>query len=114
MSNAVKFTPDGGQVGIRAERRDPGVCISVWDTGIGIAPEDQEKIFRMFEQADSPLTKKFEGSGLGLALVRRFVEQHGGRVWLESEPDKGSRFYFILPLVAPAAPAENLPDLLNA
>jgi len=67
---------------------------------VGIAPEDHEKVFRMFEQAESSVTKEFGGAGLGLALVKRFVEQHGGRVWLESEPGEGSRFYFSLPLEA--------------
>jgi signal transduction histidine kinase/streptogramin lyase len=103
LSNAVKFTPDGGQVGIEAEPEGrEGVRVCVWDTGIGIAPEDHEKVFQVFEQAESSLAKKFEGAGLGLALARRFVEQHKGRMWLESELDKGSRFYFALPLQAPA------------
>ena len=103
LSNAVKFTPDGGQVGIEAESEGKeGVRVCVWDTGIGIAPEEHEKIFQVFEQAESSLAKKFEGAGLGLALARRFVEQHKGRVWLESELGKGSRFYFSLPLQAPA------------
>ncbi|OGG56940.1 MAG: hypothetical protein A3F84_15510 [Candidatus Handelsmanbacteria bacterium RIFCSPLOWO2_12_FULL_64_10] len=78
------------------------VCI--WDTGIGIAPEDRERVFREFEQAEVALTKKYEGTGLGLSLVKRFVEQHGGQVWLESEVGKGSRFYFTLP-VEPTSPS---------
>jgi signal transduction histidine kinase/ligand-binding sensor domain-containing protein len=81
-----------------------GVVVCVWDTGIGIAPEDRERVFREFEQAEVALTKKYEGTGLGLALVKRFVEQHGGRVWLESEVGKGSRFYFTLPL-EPTSPS---------
>jgi len=101
LSNAVKFTPDGGQVGIEAgPEGKEGVQVCVWDTGIGIAPEGHEKIFQVFEQAESSVTKQFEGAGLGLALVKRFVEQHGGRVWLESKPGEGSRFYFSLPLEA--------------
>ena len=76
----------------------------MWDTGIGIAPEDRERVFREFEQAEVALTKKYEGTGLGLSLVKRFVEQHGGKVWLESEVGKGSRFYFTLP-VEPTSPS---------
>ena len=90
-------TPVGGD--------GPGeVEVCVWDTGIGIAPEDQGRVFGEFVQAEASLTKKYEGTGLGLALVKRFVEQHGGRVWLESEVDKGSRFYFTLP-VEPTSPS---------
>ncbi|GEM_PF-6046263 len=74
------------------------VEVVVVDTGIGIAPEDQEKVFGEFVQAEASLTKQYEGTGLGLALVKRFVEQHGGRVWLESEVGKGSRFYFTFPV----------------
>ena len=98
LSNAVKFTPDGGKIGVEALRENGEITVCVWDTGVGIAPEDHDKIFRMFEQADGSLAKKYEGSGLGLTLVRRFVEQHRGHVWLESEKDRGSRFYFTLPL----------------
>jgi signal transduction histidine kinase len=101
LSNAVKFTPDGGRVGIEAVAKENEVWVCVWDTGIGIAEEDQEKVFEQFEQAESSMTRRFEGTGLGLALVKRFVEQHGGRVWLESEPDRGSRFYFALPVELP-------------
>ena len=101
LSNAVKFTPDGGRVGIAAEREgEEGVRVCVWDTGIGITAEDHEKVFRVFEQAESAPDKQYEGAGLGLALVERFVEQHGGRVWLESAPGEGSRFFFTLPLEA--------------
>jgi signal transduction histidine kinase len=74
------------------------VEVCVWDTGIGVAPEDRERIFGEFEQAEVSLTKKHEGTGLGLALVKRFVEQHGGKVWLESEVGQGSRFFFELPI----------------
>ena len=102
LANAVKFTPDGGQVGIEADiAREAGeqgwIKVCVWDTGIGIAQEDQERVFGEFAQAEATLTKKYEGTGLGLALVKRIVEQHGGRVWLESKPGEGSRFFFNLP-----------------
>ena len=97
LSNAVKFTPDGGKVGATAGLEDGGIRVCVWDTGIGIAPEDREKVFLAFEQVDTSLSKQYEGAGLGLALVKQLVEQHGGRVWLEIEVGKGSRFYLFLP-----------------
>jgi signal transduction histidine kinase/CheY-like chemotaxis protein len=106
LSNAVKFTPDGGQVGIKARLDDGGVWVTVWDTGIGIAPEDQGRIFEEFQQVGSVYTEKREGTGLGLALAKRFVELHGGRIWVESEVGQGSRFTFTLPVrVAPQAEA---------
>ena len=97
LSNAVKFTPDGGRVDVSAVRQDGGALIAVKDTGIGIAPEDQEAVFEEFRQVGTDYMSKQEGTGLGLALVRRFVELHGGRIWVESAPGKGSTFYFTLP-----------------
>jgi signal transduction histidine kinase len=96
LSNAVKFTPDGGrvEVGVRAENGD--VRVEVRDTGIGIAGEDQERIFEEFRQVGRERSR--EGTGLGLTLTKRFVELHGGRIWLESTPGKGSTFAFTLPL----------------
>ena len=107
LSNAVKFTPDGGKVGVRAVSQAYEVEICVWDTGIGIGAEDQDKIFGEFEQSESTLTRQYEGTGLGLALVKRFVEQHGGRIWVESAEDAGSSFYFTLPLNPVTVPAED-------
>jgi signal transduction histidine kinase/DNA-binding response OmpR family regulator len=98
LSNAVKFTPDGGQVGIRVGRNDAGVWITVWDTGIGITPENQERIFEEFQQVEGVYTEKREGTGLGLALAKKFVELHGGQLWVESEAGQGSRFTFTLPV----------------
>ncbi len=106
LSNAVKFTPEGGSITVSArmadepskiENQKSEILISVSDTGIGIKPEDQERIFREFEQVDSSYTRKYQGTGLGLALVKQFVELHGGRVWVESEFDKGSTFWFTIP-----------------
>jgi len=97
LSNAVKFTPDNGRVDVRAVRIDGGVEVSVRDTGIGIAPKDQEAVFEEFRQVGTDYTSKQEGTGLGLALTRRFVELHGGRIWLASELGKGSTFYFTIP-----------------
>jgi PAS domain S-box-containing protein len=128
LSNAVKFTPEGGSVTISAElagidekicgrrkarkpsrkgnvtgeRRivlsDPAVIVCVHDTGIGIQPENQERVFGAFEQVDSSYTRQQQGTGLGLALTKRMVELHGGRIWLRSEVGKGSTFSFSIPL----------------
>ena len=103
LSNAVKFTPEGGRIGINARQVNGSVEISVSDTGIGIAPEDQPKIFEEFRQVGADYSHKVEGTGLGLTLAKKFVELHGGRIWVESEPGKGSTFTFALPLRAPPA-----------
>jgi signal transduction histidine kinase/DNA-binding response OmpR family regulator len=105
LSNAVKFTPDKGKVGIRAQRVSDAIEISVWDTGIGIAPEDQERVFEEFQQAGQTLTGKPEGTGLGLTLTRKFVELHGGSMRLESTAGKGSTFTFTLPFAGQAQAA---------
>jgi len=98
LSNAVKFTPEGGQIKVEANLGDSAVIVSVTDTGIGIAPEDQETIFEEFRQVGSNYAQKREGTGLGLALTRKFVELHGGKIWVESEVRKGSTFTFTLPI----------------
>ena len=97
LSNAVKFTPEGGRIGINARQADGSVEISVSDTGIGIAPEDQAKIFEEFRQVGGDYAHKREGTGLGLTLAKKFVELHGGKIWVESEVGKGSTFSFTLP-----------------
>ena len=96
LSNAVKFTPEGGRIGIKARQADGSVEISVSDTGIGIAPEDQAKIFEEFRQVGGDYAHKREGTGLGLTLAKKFVELHGGKIWVESEVGKGSTFSFTL------------------
>jgi len=98
MSNAIKFTPKGGSVEVSAAKAGDSVRISVSDTGIGISEENQKLLFQPFRQVDSSINRQYEGTGLGLALVRKFVELHGGRVWVESENGKGSTFTFELPL----------------
>ncbi len=98
LSNAVKFTPDGGRVALRARLDSDKAEIAVADTGIGIANEDQATVFEEFRQVGRDYTKKAEGTGLGLALAKRFVELHGGTIRLESEPGKGSTFTFTLPV----------------
>ena len=100
LSNASKFTPDGGKIKIEASRKDNLCQVSVSDNGIGIKKEDQKQIFEPFYQVDTSMTRERRGTGLGLALVKEIVEMHGGQVWVESEYKKGSRFIFTLPLVA--------------
>jgi signal transduction histidine kinase len=96
LSNAVKFTPSGGSVCLGSAHADGGVEVSVTDTGPGVAVEDQQRIFEEFQQTEVGIAQR-EGTGLGLALSKRLVELHGGRIWLESEPGRGSRFAFTLP-----------------
>jgi signal transduction histidine kinase len=100
LSNAVKFTPDGGRVALHARSVESGLEVSVSDTGIGIAPEDQEKVFEEFRQVGGDYKTKQEGTGLGLALARRFVELHGGVIGVQSELGKGATFTFTIPWVA--------------
>jgi two-component system, NtrC family, sensor kinase len=97
LSNAIKFTPEGGRIDVRAAVGDGMVEVSVIDTGVGIAPEDQEAIFEEFRQVGTA-DKKIEGTGLGLALSRKFVELHGGRIWVESQVGVGSTFTFTIPI----------------
>ena len=97
LSNAVKFTPEGGSVTLTASKEENAVRICVADTGIGIKPEDMTKLFTEFTQLESTYTKKYAGTGLGLALTKKLVELHGGGIWVESEEGKGSRFFFTLP-----------------
>jgi len=98
LSNALKFTPEGGRIDVRAQVHDGETEISVTDTGVGIAPEDQGAIFEEFRQVGTA-SKKVDGTGLGLAISRKFVELHGGRIWVESQVGKGSRFAFTLPFM---------------
>ena len=101
LSNAIKFTPDGGRITVAAGPVNGGggseVRIAVTDTGIGIAAEDQPKLFQEFSQLDASASRKYEGTGLGLALSRRLIELHGGAIGVESEMGKGSTFWFTLP-----------------
>ncbi|HET8752463.1 MAG TPA: HAMP domain-containing sensor histidine kinase [Gaiellaceae bacterium] len=97
LSNAVKFTPEGGEVDVSAARIDGEMRVSVADSGPGIAEEDLDRIFEEFQQTEAGARQR-EGTGLGLALSKRFVEMHGGRIWCESEVGKGSTFEFTLPL----------------
>jgi signal transduction histidine kinase len=97
LSNAIKFTPEGGRIEVQAAPKDGLVEISINDTGVGIAPEDQEVVFEEFRQVGTA-AKKVEGTGLGLTLCRKFVELHGGRIWVGSEVGVGSTFAFTIPV----------------
>jgi signal transduction histidine kinase len=97
LSNAIKFTPEGGKVEVAAVPKDGSVEVSVSDTGVGIAPADQETVFEEFRQVGTA-EKKAEGTGLGLTLWGKFVELHGGRIWVRSQPGAGSTFTFTIPV----------------
>jgi signal transduction histidine kinase len=99
LTNAVKFTPEGGRIGLIAAP-DPAnamVRFTVWDSGLGIAAHNLPRLFQPFVQLDDALSRQYAGTGLGLSLVRRMTEMHGGRVEVESEPGRGSRFTVVLP-----------------
>jgi signal transduction histidine kinase len=97
VSNGIKFT-DAGTVSLRAHVEDGNFLVAVSDTGVGIAAEDQKRVFEEFQQVDSSSTRRKGGTGLGLAIARRIVELHGGRIWVESTLGRGTTFYFTLPL----------------
>jgi signal transduction histidine kinase len=102
LSNAVKFTPEGGQIGLRVTCTwgpdGEALRFTVWDTGIGIAPADLPRLFQPFVQLDGALSRGYQGSGLGLSLVRGMAERHGGHMEVSSEPGLGSQFTVVLPL----------------
>jgi signal transduction histidine kinase len=100
----VKFTPDGGSIGVSGQAVGDELQISVQDSGIGIRPEDQSKVFDEFQQVGKRSDLSREGTGLGLTLAKRFIELHGGRIWIESELGRGTTFTFAIPAgtVAPA------------
>ncbi len=101
LSNAVKFTPEGGEIGMRANKAGSEIEIVVWDTGVGIAPENMEKIFEGFFRVDTPYSRVTEGTGLGLPLSKKLVELHGGKLSVESEGlDKGTSVRFTLPIIS--------------
>jgi len=106
LGNAFEFTPSGGRVwvnaGMNPENEAGEVLLEVGDTGRGIAPDHHELIFREFAQVDSSASRAHHGTGLGLTIARRFVELHGGRIWVESELGSGSRFFFTLPVQSEA------------
>jgi signal transduction histidine kinase len=101
--NAIKYTPEGGQVTVRVRSRPGELLYEVQDNGIGIPPADQARIFEKFYRGSQREARAQRGSGLGLAMVRSIAEQHGGRVWLESQQGQGSTFYLLIPLTQPEA-----------
>ncbi|MDQ7029306.1 MAG: ATP-binding protein [Ardenticatenia bacterium] len=101
VDNALKFTPAGGSITLQASAGAQEVVVSVQDTGIGIPEEEQARIFERFYQVDSGLTREHRGTGLGLAIVKHIVEQHGGRIWVESRVNEGSTFFVGLPYALP-------------
>jgi signal transduction histidine kinase/HAMP domain-containing protein len=107
VQNAIKYSPDGGEIIIAGELKDGEVIVSVSDEGIGIPQEHQDKVFDRFYRVDSQLTHGTPGSGLGLSITKGHIEAHGGRVWLESTVGKGSMFYFSLPLEQDEALSKN-------
>lgn len=112
LSNAVKFTPEGGQIGLEmvADEAEQIVHFTVWDTGIGIAPEDMTRLFQPFVQLDSSLARQYAGTGLGLSLVSRMAELHGGGISLESQVGQGSRFTISLPWTRPDRAAASVEE----
>jgi len=101
LANAVRHTPPEGKIGIDARRESSCLQVTVWDTGTGIPPEQQKRIFIPFEQGFHSFSASETGSGLGLAIVKTLVEKHGGKIWVESQPGWGSRFSFTIPIVQP-------------
>ncbi|WP_410508020.1 response regulator [Methanosarcina hadiensis] len=102
VTNAIKFTPEKGRVLVHGKKSGNRAIFSVMDTGIGISPEDQKKLFQPFTQIDSSSSRQYCGTGLGLALVKKIVNLHQGDIWVESEPGKGSTFVFTIPLARPS------------
>ena len=101
LSNAIKFTPEGGKIGMRAKKAGSEIEITVWDTGVGVAPENMEKIFEGFFRVDTPYSRVTEGTGLGLPLSKKLVELHGGKFSVESEGlNKGVSVRFTLPIIS--------------
>jgi GAF domain-containing protein len=110
IGNAMKFSPDGGVISINVEERSEDVLVTIKDEGIGVPKEKQQKIFERFYQVDGSARRRFGGTGIGLAIVKRIIDAHKGEIWVESEVDEGSKFYFTLPRIKTAELAESLSD----
>ena len=100
IGNAMKFSPDGGEITIAMSTLDYAVCVSISDQGIGMPKEKHERIFERFYQIDGSARRRFGGTGIGLAIVKRIIDAHNGQIWVESEIDEGSSFFFTLPTVS--------------
>ncbi len=111
ISNALKFTTSEGRAGLRVSRWEGWVAFTVWDTGIGIPADKQHLIFQKFQQLENPMTRQFEGTGLGLVLTQRLARLHGGDVTFTSRPGKGSEFTLLLPPTPPIAALESIRNL---
>jgi signal transduction histidine kinase len=98
VDNAIKYTPDKGQVTVKAFRQDQEIRVQIIDTGIGIPAADQPHVFEKFHRVKSDYENRVRGSGLGLAITKSIVEKHNGRIWLESVPGEGSTFTVALPI----------------
>jgi PAS domain S-box-containing protein len=110
VDNAIKYSPNGGEVKVKARRQDDSVLLSVSDQGIGISATDMEKLFQPFGRLETPLIgSAVQGVGLGLVVCRHLVEAHGGRIWVESESGRGSTFYFTLPVALKGSPGTKSP-----
>jgi two-component system sensor histidine kinase VicK len=104
MSNAIKYAPGGGEVRISGEVHPDEVRVSVKDQGMGLPQDELERIFTRFYRVDDALTRKTQGTGLGLYLADAIIKAHGGRIWAESKPGEGATFTFVLPREQPATP----------
>ncbi|MCD6080450.1 MAG: hypothetical protein B6D53_03740 [Candidatus Omnitrophica bacterium 4484_49] len=98
LGNALKFTPENGEIGVVIQKEGDSILFEVYDTGIGIPEKDLDKIFDEFYRADNPINRERKGTGLGLPLVKKIIDAHGGKIWAKSKPGEGSRFFFTLPL----------------
>lgn len=98
LSNAIKFTPQGGRITVKAKKHNADLVVEIMDTGLGISKEEQQKLFRPYYRVPAD-SRRYNGIGLGLSITKQLVELHGGRIWVESEPGKGSTFAFSIPLV---------------
>lgn len=115
VSNAIKYSPNGGEVTVSAYEQDTEIVVSVADTGVGISQQAMEKLFTKFYRVDNASTRRIGGTGLGLAIVKEIVEAHRGRVWVESTPGEGSTFYFSLPKVVqkPPLPEQSITETID-
>ena len=104
VENAIKFTPQGGQVQVRGWDRGDAVEIAVIDSGIGVPAEERERVFERFYQVDSSVRRRYKGTGLGLTICKHIVSQHGGRIWVQDAPGGGSQLHVVLPKVFPQEP----------
>jgi signal transduction histidine kinase len=100
LHNATKYSPDGGTITVRGRGDNGQILVWVSDQGVGIPPQDLERVFERFYRVDNEITQKTRGAGLGLSVCQGIVEAHGGRIWAESVLGEGSTFYFTLPLTA--------------